>query len=222
MNRVVLITGASRGIGLELCRQYKKSDDQVIAICRNASSELTSLNVQIIENVDVTKETECLSLAQSLSSERKIDILINNAGVLHCETLNNMNFAHIEEQFKVNALAPLQVTHALLNKLNKSAKIAVISSRMGSIEDNTSGAYYGYRMSKAAINMAFTSLAIDLKPKNISVAILHPGLVQTRMTNFNGDITPTESAQRLYQRIEELNINNSGQFLHSNGTPLPW
>jgi len=114
------------------------------------------------------------------------------------------------------------VTHALLPHLKSGSKIANITSRMGSIEDNTSGAYYGYRASKAALNALGKSLAIDLKPKGIAVAQLHPGFVQTRMVGFNGDISPEKAASGLCQRIEELNIENSGGFWHSNGESLPW
>jgi NAD(P)-dependent dehydrogenase (short-subunit alcohol dehydrogenase family) len=116
----------------------------------------------------------------------------------------------------------LRVTEALLGNLTADAKIAFITSRMGSIADNSSGGYYGYRMSKAALNAAATSLALDLKPRGIAVAILHPGYVQTAMVNFGGDISAEESAQRLSKRIEGLTLENSGNFWHSNGETLPW
>ena len=105
--------------------------------------------------------------------------------------------------------------------MGEGGKIAVITSRMGSIDDNTSGAYYGYRMSKAAVNMAFKSLTLDIAPRGISVAILHPGMVATDMTGGTG-IPVTESAEGLIARLEELGPHNSGTFWHANGEVLPW
>jgi NAD(P)-dependent dehydrogenase (short-subunit alcohol dehydrogenase family) len=123
----------------------------------------------------------------------------------------------------VNAIAPLRLTAALLPSLSAGSKVAMMTSRMGSIADNTSGSSYGYRMSKVALSMAGKSLAHDLRPKGIAVAILHPGLVQTRMTGFtNSGITPEESVKGLLTRIDELTLENSGTFWHSNGEVLPW
>lgn len=138
-------------------------------------------------------------------------------------TLENLDFDSIREQFEVNALGALRVTHALLPKLKPGAKIVLMTSRMGSIGDNTSGSSYGYRMSKVALAMAGKSLALDLKPRGIAVAILHPGLVQTRMTNFSsGGITPEQSVKGLLARIDQLTLENSGTFWHANGEVLPW
>jgi NAD(P)-dependent dehydrogenase (short-subunit alcohol dehydrogenase family) len=125
-------------------------------------------------------------------------------------------------QFKVNAVAPLRITEALLGNLQNGSKVAFITSRMGSIADNTSGSYYGYRMSKAALNAAAMSLTRELHPKGIAVAILHPGYVQTAMVNFGGDISAEESARHLSRRIAELNLDNSGTFWHANGEIMPW
>ena len=118
--------------------------------------------------------------------------------------------------------APLLLTHTLLPNLDAGAKIALITSRMGSIADNGSGSYYGYRMSKAALNAAGKSLALDLQQRGIAVAILHPGMVSTRMINFQGDVEPKDAAIGLAHRIEELNLKNSGSFWHANGESLRW
>jgi NAD(P)-dependent dehydrogenase (short-subunit alcohol dehydrogenase family) len=125
-------------------------------------------------------------------------------------------------QFRVNALAPLLLTRALLHRMAPHAKVALVSSRMGSIGDNSSGGFYGYRMSKAALNAAGVSLAHDLKPRGIAVAILHPGAVRTGMTNGQGSIDPEASARGLLKRIDELQLESTGRFLHVNGTVLPW
>ena len=143
-------------------------------------------------------------------------------GVLGKEGLGDWDPHTIDYQFRVNALGPLLVTQALLPSLSSDGKIALITSRMGSMEDNSSGGYYGYRMSKAALNAAGVSLAQDLKPKGIAVGLFHPGFVQTEMVNGNGDIDADTAAGQLYERIAELALNNTGQFFHANGDKIPW
>lgn len=133
-----------------------------------------------------------------------------------------MNDGDLEEQFAVNAIAPLRVTRALLGNLTSGSKVALITSRMGSIADNDSGGYYGYRMSKAALNAAGKSLANDLQGPGIAVAILHPGMVATRMIGFNSDVSPAQAAAGIAARIDELTLENSGTFWHANGDVLPW
>ncbi|MEA5518606.1 SDR family oxidoreductase [Limnoraphis robusta] len=217
-----LITGSNRGIGLEYCRQLKMRGDDVIAVCRSASDELQALNVQIETDIDITSEASVSQLVKNLGN-RTIDVLINNAGILERITLDNLDFESIRQQFEVNALGPLRLTQALLPHLKSGSKVVIMTSRMGSIEDNTSGGSYGYRMSKVALSMAGKSLSHDLKPRQISVAILHPGLVKTRMTGFtDSGITPEESVKGLLARIDELNLENTGTFWHSNGEILPW
>lgn len=221
MSRTVVITGANRGIGLSFARLYKEQGYSVFSVCRQDSPELINLGVNIIDEVDVTSPQGLKRLASELK-DTKIDLLINNAGILRDEALGGIDRSTVLQQFETNALAPLIITEALMNNLTKGAKIALITSRMGSVADNTSGGRYGYRMSKAALNIAGVSLAHDMKPLGISVAILHPGLVGTDMIGGVGDITPDEAAERLLQRIEKLNLSNSGTFWHSNGGILPW
>ncbi|MBD1836438.1 SDR family oxidoreductase [Cyanobacteria bacterium FACHB-472] len=217
-----LVTGANRGIGYEYCRQLQGRGERVIAICRSASEELKQLGVQVEEGVDITLDTSVADLRDRLDGTT-IDVLINNAGIIKRVTLEDLDFESIREQFEVNALGPLRVTHALLPLLKAGSKIALMTSRMGSIADNTSGSSYGYRMSKVALSMAGKSLSLDLKPRAIAVAILHPGLVQTRMTNFtSGGITPEDSVKGLLARIDELTLENTGTFWHANGEVLPW
>ena len=217
-----LITGANRGIGLELARQLKDRGDDVIATCRTTSRELNSLSVRVETGVDITSGDSVVQLRKNLH-HTKIDVLVQNAGISEFNSLNNLDPQSIINQFVVNALSPLCFVQSMLSHLSKPAKIALISSRMGSIDDNSSGGSYGYRMSKVALCMAGKSLSVDLKPKNISVAILHPGLVSTRMTGFTSNgIHPTESAQGLIQRIDLLTLQNTGTFWHANGEVLPW
>ncbi|OJF68070.1 short-chain dehydrogenase [Alteromonas sp. V450] len=217
----VVITGGNRGIGLALTKQYKAMGATVYATCRNSCDELNSAGVNVIKSVDVSKPEE---LGEKLASIKdvKIDLLINNAGVLGRESIDDWDPNTIDYQFRVNAMGPLLVTQTLLPNLVEGSKVALISSRMGSMADNGSGGYYGYRMSKAALNAVGVSLTRDLGIKGIAVGIFHPGFVQTEMVNGAGDIDADTCASRLCQRIEELNVDNSGRFIHSNGDVLPW
>ena len=217
-----LVTGSNRGIGFEFCKQLNNKGVNVIATCKNSSAELNSLGVEIIEDVDISSDKSILTLKNRLKG-RNIDCLINNAGIADYNTLENLDLNSIRRQFEINALSPLSLTKELLSFLKKGSKIAFITSRMGSIEDNTSGGSYGYRMSKVALSMAAKSLSLDLIKKEVYVAILHPGLVSTRMTGFtkNG-ITTFDSVTGLLNRIDNLNKNNTGTFWHSNGEILPW
>lgn len=218
---LTVITGANRGIGLALATQYAARGEQVIALCRQASEALNALSVEVIDNIELANDQAAEKVIEAIGN-RKIDCFINNAGILRNEILGQLDFESINQQLTVNTLAPLRLTEALLPKMASPAKIAFITSRMGSIGDNTSGGRYGYRMSKAALNAAAVSLARDLAPREISVGILHPGLVGTDMIGGIGDITPDEAATRLIARIDELNVDNSGTFYHSNGQTLPW
>lgn len=221
MSSTVVITGASRGIGLSFCKLYKARGYEVYGACRQASEALNSLGVNVIEGVEVTSQAGIEHLRSALEGIR-IDLLINNAGILRDEVLGRINQNQIRQQFETNALAPLLITEALMDNLTDNAKVALITSRMGSVADNTSGGRYGYRMSKAALNIAGMSLSHDLKPRGVAVAILHPGLVGTEMIGGYGDITPDQAAERLSQRIDGLTLQNSGTFWHSNGDQLPW
>jgi NAD(P)-dependent dehydrogenase (short-subunit alcohol dehydrogenase family) len=217
----VVITGANRGIGLELARQYKERGDEVVAVCRRASKELAELGVKVVEGVDVTDGGSVDRLAEGLEG-CSIDVLVNCAGILSDESLEDLDLDRIRKQFEVNSIGPLRMTAALRPKLDRGSKVAIITSRMGSIEDNTSGGRYGYRMSKAAVNMAGRSLAKDLEDDGVSVAILHPGFVRTDMTGHQGLVDPPESAAGLIARIDELTLETSGTFWHMSGEKIPW
>ena len=224
MTETVLITGTNRGIGLELCRQLSAKGMHVIATCRHASKELKDLNVEIIEDVEVSAPASLAKLADKLKG-RNIDWLINNAGIAGGIGLGDIDDSAVDSfirMYRVNSLGPLLVTQALLPNLHEGSKVGIITSRMGSIDDNDSGGSYAYRMSKAAVNAAGKSLSIDLKPRGIAVAILHPGWVRTDMTDHGGLIDPDESASGLIKRLEELNLDTSGGFWHTNGERLPW
>ncbi|MDA7436944.1 SDR family oxidoreductase [Synechococcus sp. AH-601-B19] len=218
----VLVTGANRGIGLEYCRQLSVRGDDVIAVCREAGPELESLGIRIEAGIELT-DSSAIDELMSRLLHQSLDGAILNAGILHSTGLNDLDADAIRQQFEVNALAPLRLASVLTRHLSSGSWIALMTSRMGSIADNTSGGSYGYRMSKAALNMAGQSLAVDLKPKGIAVAILHPGLVATRMINFNPNgISPQQSVEGLLKRIDALTLETSGSFWHANGEELPW
>lgn len=216
----VLITGSNRGIGLELCRLYHARGDDVIAVCRNGSRELAALGVRVIDNIDTCNDDDVAKLADEISGVR-LDILINNAGVLVSDTIDTVDFDAMQDLYRVNTIAPLRVIRALRNNLRKGSKVGIVTSRVGSIGDNGSGNNYAYRASKAAANMVGMNLSHDLAPGGIAVALLHPGLVATDMTGGRG-IPPQDAARGLVARMDELSLDDTGRFWHAEGHPLPW
>jgi NAD(P)-dependent dehydrogenase (short-subunit alcohol dehydrogenase family) len=219
-----LVTGANRGIGLALCTLLADRGEQVIAACRDSSKALDALDVRVETGVEVGDPDSVQRLAEALEGQ-PIDWLINNAGVLRRDTLGGLHGEALDDlylQFRVNSVGPLLVTQALLGNLQPGAKIGIVTSRMGSVGDNTSGSYYGYRMSKAAVNAAGKSLAMDLKERGIAVALLHPGYVRTEMVGGGGDVEPEQAAAGLIARLDELTLDTTGRFWHANGEALPW
>ena len=216
----VVITGTNRGIGLELARQYAEQGCEVIAACREPSAELSALDVDVCAGVEVATDAGARKLRQHIG-DRTVDILINNAGMLRSDRYESIDFDAMEEQFRVNTLGPLRVTLAIADALSEGSKVAIVSSRVGSVADNASGNNYGYRASKAAVNMVGMNLRHDLADRGIAVILLHPGLVATDMTGGTG-IDATDSAIGLRARIDELDMSSSGSFWHANGEELPW
>jgi NAD(P)-dependent dehydrogenase (short-subunit alcohol dehydrogenase family) len=225
----VLITGANRGIGLALTRAFQGRGDHVIATCRHSSPELEGLldrpGIEVVDGVDVTSDAATAALPGRIGLDRRIDVLVLNAGILRDDGGRigpELDLAQVAEQLAVNAIAPLRVIRDLTLHLQAGSKIALITSRMGSIADNTSGGYYGYRMSKAAMNAMGMSLARDLQARRIAVALLHPGFVRTAMVGYAGNVSAADSAQMLLARIDALTLETSGSFWHANGERLPW
>lgn len=225
----VLITGANRGIGLEFARQYAEAGWKVIACCRDlkqaASLQALADTYPDIKTyaLDVADFAAIEALAAALKDE-KIDVLINNAGVYPHSDLNHADPEQWLHAFKVNSMAPFKMATAFTPHIAASRlkKLVTLSSKMGSLDDNTSGGSYIYRTSKVAANMVMKSLAIDLKPYGISVAALHPGWVQTEMGGPGALIDTRASVSGLRNVIEHLNLDNSGQFITYDGKVINW
>jgi NAD(P)-dependent dehydrogenase (short-subunit alcohol dehydrogenase family) len=218
--KTALVTGANRGIGLELCRQLKGRGYEVTAVCRAATEDLADLGCRIVSGIDVTEPRTVGNLA-SLLQDVIIELLVNNAGILIEDRPGSLDLDDMRRQFEVNTLGPLAVTRALAPRLRDGGKVAMITSRMGSIADNSSGGYYGYRVSKAALNMAGVNLAHELRSRGIAVLMLHPGMVATEMTGRQG-VPVEDAAAMLLERIEQLGLEQTGTFWHANGEHLPW
>ena len=224
-NRAVVVTGANRGIGLALCHHYQQCGCRVYAVCRQSSPSLTALGmevlVEVLEGIDITAVADIAQLVVRLDGVA-IDILINNAGIIAADNLGTLDKNSLLTQMETNALAPLLLTEALVPQLTNPGRLVFISSIKASLTANTSSGRYGYRMSKAALNMAARCLAHDLKPAGIAVAMIHPGSVSTQMSLGQGELTVGESVAAIAKIIEELNLENSGLFWGPNAELLPW
>lgn len=229
MNTVV--TGAGRGLGLELTRQLAARGDRVHAVVREprGAPELLALAKAhparvIVHQAEVTREADVQALAKALGDEA-LDLLINNAGTMGgVDPLATVDVVDVMRTFEVNAVAPLLVTRALLPSLTKSAHAwAVhISTKMASLEDNTSGGYYAYRMSKVALNMMSRSLAVDLAGQGVSSIVVHPGWVKTAMGGPNARLEIDEAASAILATLAALDRSASGTFIDLRGRPIAW
>lgn len=225
----VLITGANRGIGLEFARQYAEAGWKVIACCRDLKQaadlqELADTYPDIkAYPLDVADFAAIEVLAADLKGV-KIDVLINNAGVYPHSDLNHADPEQWLHAFKVNSMAPFKMAAAFTPHIAASQlkKLVTLSSKMGSLDDNTSGGSYIYRTSKVAANMVMKSLAIDLQVFGISVVVLHPGWVQTEMGGPGALIDTRASVSGLRKVIEQLNLDNTGRFIAYDGKVINW
>jgi NAD(P)-dependent dehydrogenase (short-subunit alcohol dehydrogenase family) len=231
MSTTYLITGANRGIGLELATQLLQAGETVIATARSPKDSPELANLQktypklcSVFQLDVTSEESVKSLQHELEKLAKIDVLINNAGVMLDSDggLKDLSVADLQNSFVTNTLGPIRVTQALLGLLQESSKPIVvnITSMMGSITDNTSGGSYGYRMSKAALNMFAKGLSLE--HPELTVLNLHPGWVQTDMGGSDAQISTAESAKGLLKVIQSADKQKSGHFYNFKGQELPW
>ena len=220
-----LVTGANRGIGLELCRQLVQQGATVIGTARRpeAAAELATLPVSI-EALDVANPQSIQALAERLE-ETPVDVLINNAGIGGAaKGIAELDFQDIERALAVNSLGPLRVTQALLPHLLRGQRrlVVQISSNMGSIANNAQGGYYGYRASKTALNMFNRCLALELAGRGFTCTVLHPGWVQTAMGGESAPVPVAASARGMLQVIAGLGPEANGRFFDFEGNELPW
>ena len=227
----VLITGANRGIGLELCQQFAEDGWAVIACCRRPAeaADLETLAGRFdrveIRALDVTDYAQMQSLSSELA-DRPIDILLSNAGIYGSKSayFGNVDPAEWRDVLEVNTIAPLMLAQAFVEQVAASRQklIAVIGSKVGSIADNGSGGSYVYRSSKTAVNQVVKSLSIDLADRGISAISLHPGWVKTDMGGPNAEITTATSVAGLKAVLQDAGPAQSGHFIEYNGDPIPW
>jgi NAD(P)-dependent dehydrogenase (short-subunit alcohol dehydrogenase family) len=215
----ILITGANRGIGLEFARQYSEAGWRVIATARKSSAELDALGVAV-EQLDLANAESVTSLSQRI--EQPLDFFIANAGTNHpMKTQGPENAREWQAMMMVNAIAPFQLGHALLPRMAEGGKMIAISSGMASIGDN-GGGWVPYRTSKAALNMAWSCLALEARARGTTCVVVSPGWVKTRMGGAGAEITSEQSVQDMRALIERLSIGDTGKFLRRNGSELPW
>lgn len=221
----IAVIGADRGIAHAICLQLKERGDEVIAACMGDGAELRARGIRIEPQVDVTSDSAVQRMADRLESDKvRIDVLLHVAGVLGVDELGKIEFADVRRQFEINAMGPLRVAQALMGCMVSGSKLGIVTSRVGSLGDNSSGGMYAYRMSKAAANMAGLNLHHDLSKRGIAVLMLHPGMVATDLTKgIPGKyIQPAEAAAGLIKRMDELTLETAGVFRHANGELLPW
>ena len=225
----ILVTGAGRGLGAEFARQFAADGWRVIATVRDlqAGAKLAALGPAVeVHQLDVRDGAAIARLGQELEGQA-IDVLLSNAGLYGPE--DGGSFAACDhrtwhEVMEVNVMAPLALARAFVGQVaaSKRKAMVMVTSRMGSIDDNTGGGAYIYRSSKAALNMVAKSLSVDLRPRGIAVIVVHPGWVRTDMGGASAPLSPKESIGGLKRLIEGLSLQQSGGFFNYDGTPLPW
>lgn len=224
----VLVTGANRGIGLEFVRQYAADGWRVTACCRDPSraGELKGLDGNVsIHALDIGDFDAIDKLARALKDEA-IDVLINNAGVYGAgpQSLTVLDYDDWAEVFRIDCMAQIRMARAFLDHVAKSDRkvIVAITSKMGSVDDNSSGGAYVYRSAKAALNMAYRSLAIDLAPRGIIAAVIHPGWVQTDMGGSGAPTPVQDSVAGMRRLIGRMTPQMAGRFWGFDGAEIPW
>ena len=216
----VLITGANRGLGLEFAREYKEAGWDVVATARQSSPELESLGVRV-ETLDMQDLDAVERFGDRLD---RLDLLIANAGTYGPREVTTADEGREwAETFVTNTIAPFLLAQSVLPLVEAaSGKLIAVSTRMGSIEDNVSGGFIAYRSSKAALNAAWRSLAIEARKRGVAAAVLHPGWVQTRMGGASAPLEPEESIAGMRKVIDALTPEQSGGFFGYDGETIPW
>lgn len=221
----ILITGADRGIGAALVRHYRARGERAIAACLGEGADLAANGIEVVGGVDVTR-IETLRALRTRLADTRLDVVISNAGAFHADQWPAFDYAAMARLYDINTLGPLRVMETLADLLGPGSKVGIITSRVGSLGDNSSGGMYGYRMSKCAANALGINLYHELRPRGIAVMLLHPGQVRTEMTReltaLGEHITPEQSAAGLIAQLDALNASTPPEFRHANGALLPW
>ena len=221
--KTALVTGANRGIGLELTMQLLDSGYNVHATYRANKGGLDEINNSAlsIHQMDVRNKEDISVVIKSINS---LDLLINNAGIAdgRWQSISEIDMEQALEVLNVNAISPVLVTQQALPKLSNRSKVVMISSLMGSISDCQSGRSYAYRASKTALNMFAMAMKNELEEMGTSLLIIHPGWVETDMGGPNAPLSKGESVRGIIQRIAEQNMSMSGRFVQFDGTPIEW
>jgi 2-glutathionyl-2-methylbut-3-en-1-ol dehydrogenase len=222
-----LVVGADKGIAREIASQLARRGDIVFAALLGADGDFGDAPVDKIPHVDVTSAEALKQMVSILKSKGvTLDELYHVAGVMTLDELGKIDYDKLLWEYKINAVGPLRTVEAALSLLREGSKVGIVTSRVGSLGDNSSGGQYSYRMSKCAANMVGLNLHHDLKKRGIAVRMLHPGMVKTDLVkDYPGDynyITPATAAEGLIARMDELTLETSGGFWHANGTILDW
>ena len=220
----VVITGANRGIGLELCKQFLAKGNRVFATYRSNMGGLEDIENSNLSTfkLDVRDADGVQSFASSI--EGSVDVLINNAGIAdgRWQSISEIDMQHAIEVIEVNSISPVLVTQKFESKLKSGSKIVMMSSLMGSISDCMSGRSYAYRASKTALNMFSMAMKNELESQGISILIMHPGWVETDMGGPNAPLSVEESVTGIIGRIEEQTLELTGRYVQFDGTPIEW
>jgi NAD(P)-dependent dehydrogenase (short-subunit alcohol dehydrogenase family) len=225
---VTVVIGADKGIGLEIVKALAaRGERDLVAVCLAEGGAAQGHAARVIGGVNVTSGADVARMAATLAETfPRIDTLFHISGVMSMDTLGELDYAQALREFDINALGPLRTVEACLPLLKEGAKVGIVTSRVGSLTDNSSGGQYAYRLSKAAANMAGLNLHHDLSKRGVAVRMLHPGMVKTDLVKiYPGEynyITPAQAALGLIARMEDLTLAESGQFRHGNGDLLPW
>ncbi len=225
---VTVVVGADSGIGEAFALAVNGRGRSVVAACLGEAPTLKAAGIEVLPGVDVTSDDAVARLSRALDSS-SVDLLMYVAGVVREAQFGSLDFAGMQEEYDVNAVGFLRVAQVVVPRMSAGGKVGLLTSRVGSLGDNGSGGMYGYRMSKAAANMAALNLAIELKPRQIAVMALHPGTVRTQLTSALLDrrtvgaaAEPADAATGLLARLDELTLETTGTFRHANGEGMPW
>jgi NAD(P)-dependent dehydrogenase (short-subunit alcohol dehydrogenase family) len=223
-----VVIGADKGIGLEIVKALAaRQEPDVLAVCLGDGGDAAPHAARVIGHVNVASSEDVGHMAAAIGEMfSRIDMLLHVSGIMSMDTLGALDYEQAKREFDINALGPLRTVEACLPLLKEGAKVGIVTSRVGSLSDNSSGGQYAYRLSKAAANMAGLNLHHDLSKRGVAVRMLHPGMVKTDLVKiYPGEynyITPAQAALGLIARMDELTLAASGQFRHGNGDLLPW